>query len=131
MRKTTLVLGEQEYVVPELPRKQNAQWRAAFEAAFVDAASGLTGMADVDISGAEGLETAVRGLMGQINGAVDTAVSLLFQYADVLSDDAGRIEERAYDSEIVDAFVAVLGLAYPFGSLLTAVGGMMNGLPRA
>jgi hypothetical protein len=41
---------------------------------------------------------------------------LLYEYSPALCADKERIEAESYDSEIVQAFMEVLKLAFPFGS---------------
>ena len=52
----------------------------------------------------------VRSTSGMLLRSIDTVRELVVAYAPDLPLD--------YDSEIIDVFGAILGLAYPFGSLL-------------
>jgi hypothetical protein len=66
----------------------------------------------------QSLANVVRSVSGLLLTSIDTVKDLLASYAPSLP------LEDAYDSEIMDAFTEVLGLAYPFGSLLKKVRGL-------
>lgn len=58
-----------------------------------------------------------RLLSERLIGSTDLAADLLFEYSPILAEDRERIENEAYDDEIIAAFVEVLKLLYPFESL--------------
>lgn len=128
MKSIKAALAGQTYTINELPRKRNAAWRETFQAEFLDVATAIAGAADTDISQTGNIAEVVRGLMGQINGAVDKLLPMLVDYAPSIAADMARIEEEAFESEIIDAFIEVLALAYPFGRALQAIGSLSNGL---
>lgn len=128
MKFVNVTLGGQSYTVNEQPRKKNAAWREKFQADFVEVADALAGAAETDISDSSNIAELVRGLMGQINGAVDKLLPLLGEYAPNIAADMPRIEEEAFESELIDAFIEVLALAYPFGRALQAIGSLSSGL---
>ena len=59
-----------------------------------------------------------------VGGVLDQALDLVVSYSPTLERDRDYILSDAYDSQIVDALVEVLKLAYPFGSLITQLGKM-------
>jgi hypothetical protein len=116
MNKRTVVLGGQSYVIEELPARQNAAWRRELAAnlqPFVDlmeqAGAGL------ELNTGEDLLRMVNGVLPSLLQAPELLFALLTAYAPALTDD---VLDTAYDSEIVEAFTVVLGLAFPFGSLV-------------
>ena len=118
MKFIKLTIGEKTYTVNELPRKKNAAWREAFQNEFVEIASFIQGLAGIEVSSGEVIANIVEQVAVQVNGAVDRMADLLISYSPEMTADRDYIEEEAYDSQILDGFTAVLGLAYPFGSLM-------------
>lgn len=114
MKTAEITLSGQTFTVAEQPRQANAAWRAQFQDAFSEAAGTLAGVWNSDVAEADDLAGLVRQLAATVTGAIDTMAELLFAYAPELTAQ----RETAYDSEILEAFTAVLELAYPFGSLL-------------
>ena len=55
---------------------------------------------------------------------LDEALDLVVSYSPSLTADRDYILSEVYDSQIVDALVEVLTLAYPFGGLITQLGKM-------
>lgn len=67
-------------------------------------------------------------LLGRANslvaGVLDQALDLVISYSPSLTAERDYILSEVYDSQIVDALVEVLQLAYPFGSLVSQLGKM-------
>lgn len=59
-----------------------------------------------------------------VSGVLDEALELVVSYSPSLTADRDYILTEVYDSQIVDALVEVLQLAYPFGSLINQLGKM-------
>lgn len=118
MKHITLTIGEKKYTVNEQPRKKNAAWREQFQQEFLQIATFIQGMPKTDISSGEAVAHLVQQVAMQVNGAMDRMADLLLAYSPELAADHEYVEENAYDSELLEGFTAVLGLAYPFGSLL-------------
>lgn len=105
MRTTTVVLDGVEYVLQEKRARENRAWRGELEGHFSDVAAVL----DNDVDTGSGLASVVRVISGKVLGMVDVVVDLVRSYAPELPLD------EAYESEIIEVFWGVLGLAYPFG----------------
>lgn len=114
MRTVKVALDGQSHTVQELRSKANREWRGRLEEHFDELAEALEGAPDTDLSDGEALGNLVRGLSGKLIHSVDIIADLLVDYAPDLKPHL----DDAYDSEILDAFTAVLGLAYPFGTML-------------
>ena len=75
----------------------------------------------------------VQRLIAAVDDGLDKALELVLAYMDISKAETDRIRENAYDSQIAEAFMGILGLAYPFGSLgpalerLTALQGISPG----
>jgi len=105
MRSAIVVLDGVEYTVEEKRARENREWRGKLEGHFSEVAAVL----ESDVDTGAGLASIVRVLSGKVLGAVDLVVELVGDYAPEMPLD------EAYESEIIEAFWAVLGLAYPFG----------------
>lgn len=128
MNKRTLNLGGQSYTIEELPARRNAAWRKQLEAKLAP----LLGI--IEQAGA-GLELRTNEdlvkVVGQVSQllvtAPDLVIELLFAYAPDLTANQEAILDTAYDSELIAAFTAVLGMAYPFGSLAKLATSLASG----
>lgn len=113
MRTVKVVLDGQTVTVQELRRRENQAWRERLEGEFGELADALEGAGELELTGAS-MAGLVRAVAGKVVGSVDIIAGLLGAYAPELE---GLMAE-AYDSEIMEAFTQVLGLAYPFGALV-------------
>ena len=113
MPKTvTVTLDGKPYTITEKRSRDNAAWRVKLEGPFQDLAGLLESAPGTDLTDGQSLAGLVRSVSGMLLGSIETVTGLLAEY-----DPALPLED-AYDSEKLEAFSAVLGLAYPFGSLL-------------
>lgn len=137
MKSITINLGEQEYEVRQRPYKQSREWREKFAEPIEKIVGALEFTGDLvggSIDQATDLGAVIRTvgsmLLGSVSstliGSVDLIAEMLFDYAPELAADRARIEECAYDDEIMRAFVGVLGLAYPFSEILNKIRGRSN-----
>lgn len=118
MNKRTLELGGHAYTIEELPARKNAAWRKLLEAKLApilgiieQAGAGLELRTNEDLM-------KVAGQVGQLLvTAPDLLIELLFAYSSELASQQEMILDTAYDSELITAFTAVLGMAYPFENL--------------
>ena len=124
MKTETIIIGEKTYVVREAKRKANANWRKRFQAEFTDVAALLEGLPHTDLT-AQALGGLLHQIIAKVGGSVDTLAELVFAYSPELAADRETIEEEAYDSEIMAAFTAVMKLAYPFGSVIQTMNGLV------
>lgn len=118
MESVTLTLAGRVYTIDELPMRQNAEWRKQLEETFAPLLDTLDGLNQIELNTAADLQKLVGSLRGVILHAPDVLVGLLFAYSQELQSDQAFIEENAYESEMLAAFVEVLKLAYPFAGML-------------
>jgi hypothetical protein len=117
MRDITVTLGGQDYAIQSKTHKQNRVWRERL-AQPVGALTGLLANAEgIELNSAQDLVGVLDLLKDTVIGSIDTIFDLLCDYAPAVAADRGRIEEEAYDEEILTAFVEVVKLVYPFGIL--------------
>ena len=128
MRSIEITLGGQTYIVRELPVRKNAGWRKALGVPFAELVQTLQAAPDSRIDTPRDLAELVKSLSGLLIGSIDTLVDLLIAYSPELTAARAAIEENAFDSEILEAFAAVLGLAFPFGTWKGQLGTLINQL---
>lgn len=136
-RKTQITLGSTTYTVQELHRKKNRRWLQSLTAPLADAQDTFSSLWGADTSQIDGQEVAERvfAVGKQILGmmSTDRMLEAMYEYSPALADAREAIEddEELYDSDVVDAFVKVLSLATPFGSVVTQVRGLISSGAKA
>lgn len=118
MNSKTITLGGVEYTISELPARKNAGWRKAFEAQLGPLLSIVEQAGQgIEIQRSEDLLRIANQIGRVLVQSPDILIDLLFDYAPNLDAERELILDTAYDSQLIGAFTAVLGLAYPFGGL--------------
>lgn len=119
MHSANVVIAGQEFEICELRSRQNAAWRKELEVPFKELADQLEGAPVIELTDGASLAGLVRSVSGMLLGSIDQVIALLVAYEPRVS----AVIDEAYDSELLDAFVEVLKLAYPFGGLLEKLKG--------
>lgn len=124
MRSESITLAGQEYNVAELPMRANAAWRKQLERTLDEGLALVNESQAIDMT-RETWKDAVSivrraGLL--LLRAPDTIAELVFAYAPTVAADRERVLDEGYESELMDALLACLRLAYPFGKALRLVG---------
>lgn len=118
-RTCTIVLGESQYTVTELPRKHNRAWLHMISEPAKRLVDQIEGLGDLELKSWPDLKSAGERLIGDLTALIDTdrMLDLLGEYSPEIAEARELIEddETLYDSQVVQAFVSVLGLASPFG----------------
>ena len=127
-KQVTVTLDGKPHTITEKRSRDNAAWRAKLEVPFQDLAGLLESAPGTDLTDGQSLATLVRSVSGMLLGSIEIVTGLLADYAPELP------LADAYDSEILEAFTEVLGLAYPFGALLgklRVIGSKANLTPQS
>ncbi len=125
MRRVTVVIGETEHEVRELPSRKAAEWRNRLQERLGEISSLFERAPETDISSPAAITALVQQLGSIVIKSPDTVIELLLTYAPDLR--AVVDEADCYDSELIAAFVEVLRLAYPFGGLVSLVASLGRG----
>lgn len=120
MRTVTVKIAKKEFTINEKRSRENAEWRKSLEVPFEGLAALLKGAPGTSLTDGESLSNLVKSVSGLLLGSIDKVIEFLIDYAPELE----AVREEAYDSELLDAFTAVLGLAYPFGRVLDRITGI-------
>jgi len=118
MKTAKVTLDGEVYTITELRSRANATWRSRLEEEFEDLAMLIEAAPQQEVTDAQGLANLVRSVSGKLINSVDILRELTVEYAPELAEPL----DEAYDSEMLDVFTAVLGLAYPFGGLISRLG---------
>jgi hypothetical protein len=124
MRTVTITLADTEYEVAELKSRQNRVWREKLEGHFQELADVLEDAPEMELSDSQSLAKLVRTVGGKLLKSVDLITELVISYDPRLEQSL----DEAYDSEILDAFTSILGLAYPFGSTIQRLAAQIGSL---
>lgn len=118
MQTVTLTLAGEEYKVEERPRRANRAWRLKLQAELAPVIEFLGKTDDLDLDTLDTIAPFVTKLIAAVDDGLDKALALVLDYMD--RDDPDWLEnfkDQVYDSEIAPAFMEVLALAYPLGSI--------------
>jgi hypothetical protein len=121
---TKVLLGGVEYEISALTIKYSRAWRETFGSMLNPIISALAQFGGIDIENPENwrdLSNLLATVKDSIIMAPDLCADATFSYSAELSKERGAIEESATDAEILDAFMQVMALAYPFGKLIRTV----------
>jgi hypothetical protein len=125
MKSVEIELAGKQYVIQELPSRKNQAWRETLRGEFGELVDVLMRAPGIEVSSAGGM-AAVGQLMqimvAKVTGAIDILRDRLIDYSPKLQADREHLLENGYDSEFMSAFVEVLRLAFPFGSVVDLAG---------
>lgn len=125
-RTETVVLGGQEYQIPQLNMRANKEWRDTLGAPVMQLVNLIQDMTDLELS-ADSLRRLVGIFKDVLLASMDVLLDALFSYSPLLAADRDRIESECYDDEAMGALGVVVGLAYPLAMAVRSLIG--GGLP--
>jgi len=118
MKTLKIKLGGVEYAVEQLPIRKSRQWREEFKTPISQILTGVEAAPAVlenkDVKGMVALMVVAKDVL--LN-SLDTVLDMLCKYAPAVSADRERIESEAFDDEVIQAFVKILELVFPFGEV--------------
>lgn len=118
MNSISVTLGGKEYKIDQLPIRKSRAWREEFKTPIsqiltgVEAAPGV--LESKDVKGMVALMVVAKDVL--LN-SLDTVLDMLCKYAPAVATDRERIENEAFDDEVIQAFVKILELVFPFGEV--------------
>lgn len=126
MKTLKIVLGGKGYEIAELPTRKNEVWRQILETKLNPIIDIIKGLAAQELSVDNALQIA-----GPVEEVIKIAMAspveirdMVISYSPVLEKSKEKLLDTAYDSEFTSAFMEILGLAYPFGAVAKALGGL-------
>lgn len=130
MLQATITLGKREFVLTELPRLKNEEWRKQLEGKLEPLIELISGLDTLEINTPEDAAKLVRSLRSVIVHSPSLLSGLIISYSPELQALEGWINENVYESELLSAIQEVIKLAYPLGGIMT-LARQMNGLAQA
>lgn len=117
-KSVTVMLGGTEFEVVELPARSNVAWRKLLQESVVGLVDRGVNLSETAVG--EGTDTAqaLDGVMELVAQAPEMAIRLMREYSPAIDQAWNEIEELVYESEVIDAFMQVCKLAFPFGKLV-------------
>lgn len=117
-KSVTVTLAGREFEVVELPARANVAWRKELQRMVVELVDRGVGLSGTALG--EGTDTAkaLDGVMELVAQAPETATRLMCEYSPAIDQAWKEIEELVYESELIDGFMQVCKLAFPFGKLV-------------
>lgn len=114
MQKETITLGDREYTLTELPLRKAREFRAALREPFGEVIAMLENGTSTQINDGKAVAHLIRSASNTVLQSVDTATDLLCLYSPEIAKDREYVEDNAVGSEVIDAFIVVIGLVFPF-----------------
>jgi hypothetical protein len=118
MKTANITIAGKSYTIKELPIRKSVEWRKMVANEWSELAASLTNAGATSLTDMSAVTAAVQKITEKLFGSVEIATNLLFAYAPELAADRDHIEMNGYESEIIDAFVEVIALAFPFSGKL-------------
>lgn len=123
MNEVKVTLGGKDYGVKPLRYRESKAWRETLAGPLGQILSLLRDGPNVELTDLQAVAELVNVAGQTVLTAPDLVLDCLMDYSPELAADRSRIEQEAYDAEIVTAFVEVLKLAFPFGAVSALVRG--------
>ncbi len=121
MEQVKIHIAGEDRDVAELPRRKNAAWRERLQKELGPVMDFLETTESLDIQSVDQAVPILREALTGVNQGLDIALELIVNYMKADKPAADKIREDAFDSEILEALIQILSLAYPFGSVRPAM----------
>lgn len=116
-RVIIIQMGDQQIHLSQLPIRKNEAWRRrVFESEFKSLFLQFQKLQDIGDKEGAAIEVIIDLATKIFQNGPDVLIDLLTGYCPELSRE--YLENECYDQELIDAFVAVLRLAFPLENLL-------------
>jgi hypothetical protein len=118
----TVSIAGQDFEIKPLTIGKASAWRKRFQAELDPILKGLANAQGTDLSDFSAIAKIIEVVQGSVMGAVDTLFDMLCEWSPEVAAQRAHIEANGLDSEVMAAFVEVIKVAYPFGSVVAALG---------
>lgn len=131
MREITVTLGGKSYQVRQAPMKREAAWRTQLRETLAPLLDVMSNFERIEFNSPADIAAFLQRFAPMLLDAPDLMLEMLYGYSPELAMRRTEIDESAYSDEVLEAFKAVLGLAYPFArdlaGLMRVGQGLANG----
>jgi hypothetical protein len=119
-----VTLAGKDYELKPLPIRKAREVRAQFSAPLAKVIEALKTAPKIELSDMQGIGSLLDAARVVMVDSMDICLETLYAYSPEIAADKERIENEAYDEEALLAFVEVVKLLYPFGSLMSSLNGL-------
>lgn len=124
MRSITIRLADRTYTIPQAPIGRAKEWRKKLKQPLNEILALVSGDLTAELTTMADLVALADKVIPVLMDAPETLLELLLGYAPALRGDRSYIEENGFDEQVVDAFLAVLKVAFPLARLTELLGPM-------
>jgi hypothetical protein len=121
-RIITVELGDHTYDIPVAPIKRAKAWRKKLRQPLDLILGTIQQAFTLEIAKVDDLLKIGEQLIPALMEAPDTLLDLLLDYAPALKSERAYLDDHAVDEQVVDAFLAVLKVAFPLGRFVAMLG---------
>ncbi len=121
-RTIVMELGDRTYEVPVAPIKRAKAWRTKLREPLDRILSSVQTAITLEIANVNDLVQIGQQLIPTLLEAPDILLDLLLCYAPALKAEQAYLDEHAVDAQVVDAFLAVLKVAFPLARFAALIG---------
>lgn len=114
MKTVMVILDGRECEVRAMKARRNSAWLKKLEGPLMEAVQIVVAAPDAELNDARAIGHMLESVARILMTVMDTVQDLLIEYAPYLQAEI----EEAYSDEVVEAFVEVVQLALPFGSIV-------------
>lgn len=114
MQTEIIKLGDREYILAELPLRKARDFRENLRSIFTELTALLESAPGVELNDGKAVAMLIRSVSSQVLDSIDTATDLLCEYSQDIQADREYVEDHAVGSQVVDAFMVMLTLVFPF-----------------
>jgi hypothetical protein len=123
MKSITVKLAGRNYDIQPRPIREARRFREKFSSQFGRLAEALRLAPTTHVDDLGSMAGLVDAASSVLLGSIDMAMDMLCEYSADVNLDRERIEADGYDDEVITAFVEVIKLLYPLGSLSNLLNG--------
>lgn len=124
MQAKTITLGGKQYELHPLTMRPARDFRQKISYELNGIIGEALQLGETELDNYAQLAGLAQRVSSAALGSVDTIAELLFEYSPELQNDRANIEAKAFDEEIIAAFMEALKQLFPFGSLAKSLTGL-------
>ncbi len=126
MIKVSVTLAGRTYELEPMTFKKSKEWRGKLKSELNQITSLVDTVSHFEINRVEDLTVILQQGSGILLDSVDKIFDMIIEFSPDLKHDREYLEENAYDDEILTVFWECVKLAFPFGSKIKDLTGLLN-----
>jgi len=130
MDEITITLGSREFILSEPSIKAGRAWREALNEQL-EGVVGIVGALDTETDNTGALKDALPQIKNFLMESIDIVVDLVCAFDKSFEKEREFIEDNATATQVFDALMAMIKVAFPFGAAMDRITRLKNGLQPA